>query len=126
MQDQGPPAQKCATDSDINWVRTFFMIAFHIEAVAALFFFSLGFVSRNWALVDMGELGHWDGISPATHASRLSSTQVGGVFPDLLRHAESRRWADFLGLLLTAFNVICHSELESGSKAHSDEFRRPE
>ena len=41
MQIQGPPpTQNSAADSNINWVTSFFMAAFHIGAIAALFFFS--------------------------------------------------------------------------------------
>jgi sn-1 stearoyl-lipid 9-desaturase len=40
MQTQGLPTQEFGGDSDINWVTAFFMAAFHIGAIAALFFFS--------------------------------------------------------------------------------------
>ena len=39
MPNQGPPIQ-LAANSDINWVTTFFMVAFHVGAIAALFFFT--------------------------------------------------------------------------------------
>jgi hypothetical protein len=37
MQNQGPPAPS-AGGTEINWITTFFMAAFHIGAIAALFF----------------------------------------------------------------------------------------
>ena len=40
MQNQEPPIRKFAGDSEINWVTASFMAAFHIGAIAALFFFS--------------------------------------------------------------------------------------
>jgi hypothetical protein len=40
MQNQGPPAPTFAGDSEINWITTFFMAAFHVGAIAALFFFT--------------------------------------------------------------------------------------
>jgi hypothetical protein len=39
MPNQGPPTE-LAANSGINWVTTFFMVAFHIGAIAALFFFT--------------------------------------------------------------------------------------
>jgi len=39
MQIEAPATQP-STDNQINWITTFFMVAFHIGAVAALFFFS--------------------------------------------------------------------------------------
>jgi sn-1 stearoyl-lipid 9-desaturase len=40
MQNQYARTQEFAGDCKINWITTFFMAAFHIGAVAALFFFS--------------------------------------------------------------------------------------
>ena len=40
MPDRGPWTQKSAANSDINWVTTFFMAAFHVGAMVALFFFT--------------------------------------------------------------------------------------
>jgi hypothetical protein len=40
MPDRGPGTQKSAANSDINWVTTFFMAAFHVGAMVALFFFT--------------------------------------------------------------------------------------
>jgi stearoyl-CoA desaturase (delta-9 desaturase) len=35
-----PPASKPSTDNQVNWITALFMIAFHLGAVAALFFFT--------------------------------------------------------------------------------------
>src|ERR1700728_3978685 len=40
MPSQYSSNQKLDATSNINWVTTFFMVAFHLGAVAALFFFS--------------------------------------------------------------------------------------
>src|ERR1700728_2537939 len=40
MPSQYSSNQELSAASNINWVTTFFMVAFHIGAVAALFFFS--------------------------------------------------------------------------------------
>ena len=40
MPDRGPGTQKSEANSEINWVTTFFMAAFHVGAIAALFFFT--------------------------------------------------------------------------------------
>src|SRR5208282_5281234 len=64
--------------------RTLFL---HLESVLR------GFVS----VVGFGKPGHWHGLPPAAHASRLQDSEVGRVFPDHLRDSGARGRADLLG-----------------------------
>ena len=82
----------------IGKLTTFFMVMFHIGAIAALFLFSW----KDWRSPMFlwwvaGSLGIGHGVSPAADSSRLQDIQVDGIFPDHLRHAGAGRRAVLLG-----------------------------
>ena len=69
LQDLEKPQ---AAKDEVNWVTAGFMSAFHIGAVAALFFFTwkaLFVAMFLWWI--SGSLGHRHGLSPAADAPRL-------------------------------------------------------
>src|SRR5581483_7740259 len=74
-------------DDKINWITTAFMIAFHLEGPDCL--------AR--ALVDRRKPGNWHGLSSPAYPSRVQDSEVGGVFPDCLRHPGAGRRTDLLG-----------------------------
>jgi fatty-acid desaturase len=98
MQNQYARTQEFAGDCKINWITTFFMAAFHIGAVAALFFFSwkaLFLAIVLWWI--SGSLGIGMGYHRLlTHRGYRTPRWVED-FLNLLWHAESRRRAHFLG-----------------------------
>ncbi len=82
-------AKKPPTDNQINWVTAFFMVSFHVGAIASLFFFT-------WKALLVAGFLWWIsgslGIGMGYH--RLLTHRV---FSDHLCYADARRWADFLG-----------------------------
>ena len=62
----------------VNWITTFFMVAFHVGAVIALFMFGWKpFLVAFRSLVGCRWPRHRHGLSPAAHASRLQDAEVG-------------------------------------------------
>ena len=62
----------------VNWITTFFMGAFHIGAIAALFFFGWKPLSDgDFSLVGCRESWRRHGLSPAADPSRLQDAQSG-------------------------------------------------
>src|SRR6266581_4893009 len=76
----------------INWTTTFFLGAFHVGAIAALFFFT-------WKAFAIAFVLWWVagslGIGMGYH--RLLNTEMGGVLPDDMRDTGSGRWTDCVG-----------------------------
>ncbi len=76
----------------VVWVTSFFMVAFHIGAIAALFFFTWkGFFVAMFLWWVAGGARYRDGIPPPPHSSRLQDAQVGRICPHHLRHTRPRR-----------------------------------
>ena len=90
--------KKSAAANEINWITASFMIAFHVGAIAALFFFSWkGLFTAAVSQLGFRQPRHRHGLSPAADASRLQDSEMGRIFSDRLRHARARRRPDFLG-----------------------------
>src|ERR1019366_9184124 len=68
-----------ASRDGFNWFTAIAMGLFHVGAIAALFFFT------------------WKAFFVAIFLWWIQDAEVGGVFPDRLRHPGARRRADFLG-----------------------------
>ena len=82
----------------VNWITAVAMTAFHVGAIAALFFVDYGAMAVAFVLyVIAGSLGHRHGVSPPADAPQLQDAQVDRVLPHDLRHARARRRADLLG-----------------------------
>jgi hypothetical protein len=64
---------------------------------SALFLLVEGAGASHRVVVDFRQPRHRNGLPPAAHASGLQDTEVGGVFPDHLRHTSPRRRADCMG-----------------------------
>jgi hypothetical protein len=73
MQNQGPPAPAFASHS-INWVTTFFMPAFHIGGIAALFFFT--WHTFFVAIVLCGYRGAWASGWAIIGCSHITGTEL--------------------------------------------------
>jgi fatty-acid desaturase len=77
-----------AEKGEVNWITAAFMLAFHIGAIAALFFFT-------WKALFVAMFLWWVsgslGIGMSYHRllthRGYKSPEVGGVFSDDLRHA---------------------------------------
>src|SRR5215471_14947480 len=63
----------------------------------AFLFYLEGSICSHCAVVDSRQPRDRDVLSPVADAPRIQDLQVGGIFPDFLRHACAGRWADFLG-----------------------------
>ena len=74
------------------------MSAFHVGAVAALFYFSWTAVALTafFYWVSIG-LGHRHGLSPAAHAPVVQGAEAAGILLRHLRHADARGRTDLLG-----------------------------
>ena len=74
----------------VVWVTTFIIVAFHIGALAALFLFSWkAFLGGHVSMVGRWGSGCRRRISQTSYASRLQNSEVGGIFSNRLRHADS-------------------------------------
>ena len=82
----------------VNWMTTFFMVVFHIGAIAAFFFFGwkplLMAVFLWWVA---GSLGIGMGYHRLLTHRGYQNSEMGRIFPDHLRDARARRRTDFLG-----------------------------
>ena len=74
----------------IVWVTSFFMFAFHIGAIAALFFFNWkAFLDFDGSKVDCRRRRYRNGLSPPPDASRFQDAKVDGICVDHARDTEA-------------------------------------
>src|SRR5437660_9782728 len=91
-------AKQPSNHNQVNWTSAFFMAAFHIGAIAALFFFTWKalFVAAFF-VVGVGKLGDRNGLSPPAHAPGVQDSEMGGILSDGMRNFDVRGRSDFLG-----------------------------
>ena len=82
----------------VNWITVVAMTAFHVGAVAALFYIDLGaMLDRLRPVCHRRQPRHRHGLPPAADAPQLQDPQVGRVLPHPVRHAGARGRSHLLG-----------------------------